>query len=222
MKLKQTQVLPHTQRRRSKSFLFFSNTMQHQDQMNMKVNYHIHVGTDEAYAKMLEKTQKMPRIWFLYKNGILTKKARQLVTEMTRQLGWNMHNIRSRSGHNLVPLLLRNALANKIAGNVVTPTFAANYIALWDSATPPTIHDTTLGNEVLRGEFTNRFAIANIAFLDKFWSSTEVGGATYLEAWIFVDGTASADTWDLLSKIAINEAIGLKETLTINASITIG
>lgn len=130
-------------------------------------------------------------------------------------------HIHSRSGHNIVPLVLRAAMANKIAGNTVTPTFAANYLAMGNSAAVPTNADTQLGNETIRWLFTNRFAIDNVAYLDKFWSSVEVWGNTYLEAGIFVDGSWTPNSWYLLSRIAINETMAATETLTVNASITI-
>ena len=195
--------------------------MEIQKEIRMQANYYVHIWTDEAYAKMLEKTQKMPRIWFLDKNGILTKKARQLVTEMTRQLGWNMHNIRSRSWHNIVPSVVRDALASRIAWNVVTPTFEANYIALGTGNAPTTNDNTQLDDEYIRGVFTDRFSVANTAFLDKFFSSAEIAGETYLEIGVFVDGTASADTWFLLSRILIDEAITTGENMTINTTFTI-
>lgn len=135
--------------------------------------------------------------------------------------GWYKKYITSRSGHNIVPLVLRAAFANKIAGNVVAPTFAANYLALWDSAVAPTNADTQLGNETIRWLFTNRFAIDNVAYLDKFWSSTEVGGNTYLEAGVFVDGSATPNSGYLLSRISINETMAVTETLTVNVTITI-
>jgi len=52
--------------------------------------------------------------------------------------------IKKWTGHNIVPLVLRSALANKIAGNTVTPTFSANYLALGNSNTAPSNADTQL------------------------------------------------------------------------------
>ena len=129
--------------------------------------------------------------------------------------------IRTKEYHNLVPLGIRTSLAYLISGTSVAPTFKANYVALGDSVTPPTINDTILGNEVKRGIFSNRYAIDNVAYLDKYFGSTEVGGNTYLEIGIFVDGTAGVNTGYLLSKVAIDEQLAINESLTINATITI-
>lgn len=123
--------------------------------------------------------------------------------------------------HNLVPNILRYSFALLLSGTTVTPTFKANYIALGSDSTPPDNEDTTLGTETIRDIFTNKYAIDNIAYLDKFRTNAQVGGNTYLEAGIFVDGTATTDTGYLLSHVAINQAVGVNETLTINASFTI-
>ena len=124
-------------------------------------------------------------------------------------------------GHNLVPLVMREAMASILIGSAVTPTFEVKYMALGNDLTPPTNSDTTLGNETLRGLFTNRFAVDNVAYFDKFFSSAEVGGNTYLEAGMFVDGSGAADSGYLISRVIINEAISATETLTFNCTITI-
>lgn len=123
--------------------------------------------------------------------------------------------------HNLVPSVLRNELASLIAGNTVMPTFMANYMALGTDSTPAVDGNTALGAETLRALFTDRSSSGNVAALDAFFSSGQVGGNTYSEAGIFVDGSAGADTGYLLSRVIINEAMGANETLTINATITI-
>jgi hypothetical protein len=129
--------------------------------------------------------------------------------------------IKRREYHNLVPLAIRSTLALLISGTNVLPTFQANYIALGNNNTPANINDVILGNEVLRGTFTNRYAIDNTAYLDRYWGSTEVGGNTYLEIGIFIDGTTTANTGYLLSRVIIDEQLAVNESLTINATITI-
>lgn len=123
--------------------------------------------------------------------------------------------------HNLVPAVLRNAMATLISGTTVAPTFKANYMALGSGSTPPTNADVALETETIRGTFGNRYAVDNIAFLNKFFTQGEVAGETFNEAGIFVDGTGAADSGWLLSRVLMNESIGATETLTVNASITI-
>jgi len=123
--------------------------------------------------------------------------------------------------HNLVPALLRNSLATLISGTTVAPTFKANYLALGDGETSPASGDTTLENETLRSDFDDRSAEENTAYLNVFFPAVDVGGNTYEEAGIFVDGTGSADTGYLLSRVLLEVSLAAAETLTINASITV-
>lgn len=123
--------------------------------------------------------------------------------------------------HNLVPNVLRHALATLISGTTVQPTFKANYLALGTGSNAPAMTDTQLQNEVLRSLFDNRYAAANVAFLNKFFTQAEVAGQTFSEAAIFVDGAAGANTGWPLSIVSLNESIGATETLTVNASITV-
>lgn len=164
------------------------------------INYTITKATDEVASLIFKET------WSTNLRGYEWKYKDQ---------------IKQRHGHNLVPLVLRAELASLIAGNTVTPTFKANYLALGSSATPPTNADTQLWSETLRGLFTDRRAVDNIAYLDKFFWSVEVGGNNYNEVGVFVDGTGVANTWFLLSRININETMQALESLTINVTITI-
>lgn len=123
--------------------------------------------------------------------------------------------------HNLVPNVLRYELASLISGTTVTPTFKANYFALGAGSTAPANSDTALQSESTRSAFTNRSSFNNIAYLDVFFPSSVVGGQTYTEAGIFVDGTGSANSGYLLSRVLINQTLGSNQTLTINCSLTI-
>lgn len=123
--------------------------------------------------------------------------------------------------HNLVPSVLRNSLATLISGTDVTPTFKANYFALGSGSNPPANSDLALQTETLRALFTNRSAYTNIAYLDVFFDAVDVGGQTFNEAGIFVDGTGSPDTGYLLSRVVINQSLGANQTLTVNCSVTI-
>ena len=96
--------------------------------------------------------------------------------------------------HNKVPAVIRNEMAKLIAGQTITPTLKANYLALGNGTTSITDSDTTLSAELVRGLFTQRSATGNVAYLDKFWGSSEVGGLTILEVGTFVDGTATANS----------------------------
>lgn len=135
--------------------------------------------------------------------------------------GQYLDELRIHEGHNLVPDVLRDSLALLISGTTVTPTFKANYMALGSDSTAADNSDLTLGTETIRSLFDNRSAVDNVAYLDKFFNASEVGGNTYVEAGVFVDGTASVDTGYLLSRIIMNETMSATESLTCNVSITI-
>lgn len=123
--------------------------------------------------------------------------------------------------HNLVPSVLRDELATLISGTTVTPTFKANYIALGTGSTAAANSDTQLGTESVRALFTNRSATLNVAYLDCFFPTSVVGGNSYNEIGIFVDGAAGANTGYLLSRVLSTITLGANQTLTINASVTI-
>lgn len=122
--------------------------------------------------------------------------------------------------HNLVPLVARNKLADKLSWYSVSEDFVLDYVALWDDATTPNNNDTTLWNETLRWAISDIRRVSNIVYVDKFFWSADVGWNTYREVGIFSDATITTDSWLLWSKIAINETLSATETLTINASIT--
>lgn len=123
--------------------------------------------------------------------------------------------------HNIIPSVLRYQLATLLTGTTPATTFNANYVALGNGSGTPQPTDVKLVNETKRGTFTNRYRIDETAYLDKFFSTTEVQGMTFTEAGVFCDGTATTDSGFLLSRIEMNESVSANETLTINAAITI-
>lgn len=162
-------------------------------------------------------------------NYTLTKAPDHVIKAMKKETGGvnfadykgkYRDQITQKRGHNIVPLAIRSSYASVVSWTAVTPTFEANYIAIGSDFTPETELDTKLGAEFDRALFTDRRSEDNVAFLDKFFGSPEVGWTTVQEIWIFVDGTATVDTWFLLSRITINETFTALESLTINATIT--
>lgn len=188
-------------------------------------NYEFMAAGQEVVAAALE--------WFLRRPDWTLERCLAIVKSPTKQQRWWISqamkaaplHIRERMRvarrHNLVPLVLRASLASLISGTSVTPTFMANYLAMGDDSTPAAAADVDLGNETIRGLFDDRSAVGEVAFLDKFFTADEVGGNSYEEVGIFVDGTGSADTGYLLSRVIVELSLASTETLTINASITI-
>lgn len=191
-------------------------------EMLLKANYKIHKASDNILAMILSEISWRDVSMFLDVFGKLKKAYHQRIPQLLATYDWKYkENVYSWEWHNLVPFVLRYELATLISWTTVTPTFKANYIAMGDDSTAPNNNDTQLWNETIRWAFSDRFAIDNVAYLDKFWSSAEVGWNSYQEIGVFVDGTWSANTWYLLSHISINENMWANETLTINCSFTI-
>lgn len=191
--------------------------------VNFAVNYVFTKATDETLAKIYAEA-KWIFDWksLLNWRGKLLKNIQKQIPDLLRNYkGKHLNEIDVKKGHNIVPAVLRNELASLISGNTVTPTFKANYIAIWTGSTTPANTDTKLETEVLRATFTNRFSVDNIAYLDKFFSTAEVSWLTINECGVFVDWTASADTGFLLSRILMNETMASNETLTVNATFSI-
>jgi hypothetical protein len=199
-----------------------------QKEVSLVSNYHFNIASEEVIWRLL-----MLQLWWLLSDYFSAWRVKEqfakYIPSLFRsfrngEIAWSEYlekHVKHIEWHNIVPLVLRESLASLIVWNTVTPTFEANYFALGDDNTIATNADTTLWNETLRWTFTDRFSVLNVAYLDKYFSSAEVGWNTYLEAGVFVDWTASVDTWYLLSRIVISETMAANETLTVNASFTI-
>lgn len=123
--------------------------------------------------------------------------------------------------HNVIPNVVREHFATLLTWQTSPTTFNANFIALGDWTATPSLSDEQLENETIRGEFTNRYTIDNVAYFDKFFASGEVNWMFFGEAWIFCDWTSSPDSWFLLSRVNVEETIWPNQVLTINCSIAI-
>lgn len=197
--------------------------MQVKKEIELVANYNVTKASNETLANIYcEYFQGSKNSEIL---GKIKNEDQWIIKSLTNILkdynGKYKNQIKVIKEHNKIPDVLRVELAKLISGQSVTATFEANYLALWWDATPPANWDTQLWSETLRGEFTSRGSTSNTAFLDKFFGSVDVAWNTYLEVWVFVDGTASANSWFLLSRVNINETMWPNETLTINVSIAI-
>lgn len=130
------------------------------------------------------------------------------------------NHIRTKKNHNKIPLTFRAEMAKKIAWVSTPTTLAANYIAVGSGTNPISDADQLLWNEYQRGTIDARTQTDHVAYLDKFFTSGEVGGSTMTEVGTFCDGTASLDTGVLMSRVLINETFGATETLTLNVTIS--
>lgn len=149
-------------------------------------------------------------------NGIIAKAITKAANEKLFP-----DRMKIQEAHNIVPSAFRNELALLISGTTITPTLKANYLALGTGSTAVSNSDTQLATEATRGLFSNRSAADNVAYLDRFFATATVAGNSYNEVGIFIDGTGSANTGTLLSRLLVSLTLGANQTLTVNASITI-
>jgi len=190
--------------------------------ITLRTNYDFYKADTRTIALVLLELWVAKTMAALMDWNTIRKCYQDKIPAALKKYKWSLQkHIKKWSGHNLVPLSIRSTIASRITGATVTPTLEANYMALWTDNTAATNADTQLVAEHVRGTFSDRFAVDNVAYLDKFFTSDEVGGETFLEAWIFTDGTATANSGNLLSRILIDETIADTETLTINATFTI-
>lgn len=201
--------------------------MQIKSELDLAPNYRLTIASDETIARMYLETknkkvspQNIKTVVEILKDksGVLRDEISRIVSSYTWHL---LSRCRIIEAHNKIPNVLRYELAKKIAGITVTPTFVANYLAVWSGVVAVSDTDTQLWTELVRWLFTQRTADLNTAYLDKFFSSTEVGGLTINEVGTFVDGTGTANSGYLLSRILTNITLSANETLTVNVSISL-
>lgn len=121
--------------------------------------------------------------------------------------------------NNLVATVGRAVIAQRLAGTT-TYSGTINYGALGSSTTAPANSDTQLGTEVFRKLVSSQAIASNIAYLSFFYAASEANG-THKEFGTFIDGTASANTGQLFTHVAINITKTSTQTLTIDATYTI-
>ena len=111
-------------------------------------------------------------------------------------------------------------IANNLTDTTPDNVMYVKKVALGSGTNTPANGDTTLQTETYRNDVASRTNASNIGYVTGFFSSTEVSG-TFREAGLFSDGTASANTGILVSRVAINITKSLSESLTIDWTLTI-
>ncbi len=121
---------------------------------------------------------------------------------------------------NLIPTVGRAMIANNLTSGSPDNTMVVTHIALGDDGTAVANGDTALGNEVYRNTVASITNADNVAYVTGFYDATE-DDDTYLEAGVFCDGAAGADTGILLSHVLISVVKSNTETLTVDWTLTI-
>ena len=121
---------------------------------------------------------------------------------------------------NIVPTVGRTMIANNLTAASPTNAIRLNKAALGTGTNTPANSDTQLQTETYRNDLASRTNASNIAYVSAFYNATETTG-TYREAGIFSDGTGSANTGVLVSRVAINITKTNTQTLTLDWTLTI-
>ena len=121
---------------------------------------------------------------------------------------------------NIVPTVGRAMIANNLTNVSPTNVMRIKYAELGSGTNSPANGDTTLQTSSYRNLIASITNASNVAYATAFFNATETTG-TYREAGIFCDGSASAGTGVLLSRVAINVTKTSSETLTIDWALTI-
>lgn len=106
---------------------------------------------------------------------------------------------------NLCPTIGRAVIAQRLGG-VTTYTGTVNYLALGSGTTTPTNGDTTLATESYRSTITSATVVNSIAYLSVFIPAG-TATATHYEGGLFIDGTAAADSGQLLSRVLFSPPV---------------
>jgi len=121
---------------------------------------------------------------------------------------------------NIIPTVGRTMIANNLTDTSPDNTMLVSHVALGSGTNVPANGDTTLQTETYRNSVASRTNASNVAYVSGFFSATETSG-TYREAAVFSNGTASANSGVLLSRVAINITKSATETLTCDWVLTI-
>jgi hypothetical protein len=122
---------------------------------------------------------------------------------------------------NLIPTVGRTAIAEHLTNASPSPaSLRCNYTALGTGTNAPANGDTQLQTETFRKAIASQTKSNNIAYMTAFYTAAEAIG-THREAGVFINGTGTANSGTLFSRVAINITKSGTETLTIDYSITI-
>lgn len=120
---------------------------------------------------------------------------------------------------NLTTTAGRSVLMQRLAG-ITTYTGIVNYGALGTTNTAANVADVKLGTEVYRKGLSSGTYSTNIAYLENFYTATEVTG-TFEEYGFFIDGTGTVDSGQLWNRWVATNAKTNVETMNVQSTITL-
>ncbi len=150
--------------------------------------------------------EKMREIWLEYTWLLKQLHDRFLVRQFT------IENITTTVG--------RSVLAQRLSGTT-TYTGVVNYGAIGTNSAAPAVGNTTLGTEIYRKALSSGTFLNNIAYIENFYTATEVSG-TFEEYGFFIDGTGAANSGQLFNRFtqaitkSVTESLNVQSTVTFN------
>ena len=179
-----------------------------QDEIKTGAVYRLTVCNPARAPEVYEK------IVHLQKMG--EKVGREVLAEYHRRAAITVEVV-----HNLSPTVGRTALAMRLAGDT-TYTGTVTRVAIGNGTTAPANGDTVLDNETYRKAFDDTTFINNVAYLSAFIPAGTATG-THTEAGLFIDGTNTVDTGQIISRVLLSPQIvkSALVSLTIEAALTV-
>ena len=120
---------------------------------------------------------------------------------------------------NLIANVGIQVISQRLAGDT-TNSLEITYGALGTGTTPPNSSDTTLETETYRFAVSSSAYDGNKAYIDFFIAQGD-GTGTYTEFGNFIDGTATANSGVLFSKVAVDWDKTASDSLFISCEYTV-
>ncbi len=121
---------------------------------------------------------------------------------------------------NLITNAGKNYILKRMVADQTPAGLRFTHCALGTGTTAPTVADTQLQTEIYRNNMASGSENTNVGFWTAFYTATETAG-TYREFGIFINGTSTANSGTLFSRVAINITKTNTESLTIDYTLTL-
>ena len=121
---------------------------------------------------------------------------------------------------NLIPTAGRAFIASRLAQVGTPQDIKVTHTALGTGTTAPANGDTQLQTETYRKAVASATSSGAVAYFTAFYTATEVTG-TFKEAGVFINGTGTANSGTLFSRVAVDITKTNLETLTIDYSVAL-
>jgi hypothetical protein len=179
-----------------------------------------------------EKPVSLKGVYTIRVADIVTDEARALEKEIAwkRDLGQDfrvlldalhsMCSVKTYVLENIVPTVGRTMIANNLTNVSPTNVMKITHSALGSGSTAPANSDTQLATETYRNAIASISNATNTGYATGFYTTTETSG-TYAEVGLFCNGTGSANSGVLLSRVLASITKTTSQTLTIDWTLTI-